>query len=345
MRHRDDFQGWLPIGITFADSGLSVRWIECGQRRLTEPFFPQTIRRLRTLDPPARERVTSAGALLEHAKVLPSATPAVVIFHVSRCGSTLLTNALGVGQRVVVLSEARPVGALVNLGMFTPSSMPARVEEVRRRLLDAVIRTCAYHHYAYNAKVVVKVNASTILHMTELRDVWPNVRFVVLIRDPVEVMVSNLSRPAGWMRARHVPLGKRTLFGWTGAEVQQMQEHEYCARGLARFFEAARHQMDEGCTLVDYEDLTPEYIAELGEGIGIQMPAATSDEFLRVFRIDAKDVARAAVFEDDRARKARDATDAVRRAALEWTEAPYRALRSGEPRVLPRPRASGLAVH
>jgi len=327
MTDSNDLNGWLPIGILFSAGGVSVKWIEFGEKRIVEPFFPQTIRQLRMAEPPARERVTSAEALVTHARRLPPATPAVVIFHISRCGSTLLGNALGTGQRVMVLSEARPVSALVNLPT-SPTRRPSKgIEHMRRALLDAVIRTCAYHHHDRDVKPVIKCNASSLLWMSELRRVWPDAPFVILVRNPVEVMVSNVLRPAGWMRARHVSLDGTSLFGWSGQQVQDMADEEYCARGLGQFLKAASLQRDAGCTVIDYDDLTPGHVASLGRDLGIEMPAPESAEYLRVFGTYSKDVNRTSAYRDDRAQKALQASDSIRNAAAEWAEGPYHALR------------------
>jgi len=326
MGERDDLHGWLPTGIIFTASGVSVRWIEFGDKRLSEPFFPQTIRKLRMSEPPARERVTGAEALVTHARTLPPAPPAVVILHVSRCGSTLLGNALGTGERVLVLSEARPVSALVNINMSRTGPPSAGIERMRRAVLDAVLRTCAYHHHGGDTKPVVKCNASTLLWMTELREVWPDTQFVILVRNPVEVMVSNILRPAGWMRARHVALDSRSLFGWSGVEVQQMTDEEYCARGLSAFCNAARRQRDSNCTVIDYEDLSPERIGRLAKTIGITLPRLDSDSYQKVFKTCAKDVDQSATYQDDRSLKTKQATESIKEAAAEWAEEPYRAL-------------------
>lgn len=321
-----DLNGWLPIGIIFTSGGVSVKWIEFGEKRIMEPFFPQTVRQLRMAEPPARERVTSAEALVTYAHGLPSAPPAVVIFHVSRCGSTLLGNALGTGQRVMVLSEARPVSALVNLPTSRTRRPSKGVEQMRRALLDAVIRTCAYHHHDRDVRPVIKCNASSLLWMSEMRHVWPNTPFVILVRNPVEVMVSNILRPAGWMRARHVSLDGTSLFGWSGHQVQEMSDEEYCARGLGQFLKAASRQRDLGCTVIDYDDLTPSRVAGLARQLEIDLPSVESPDYLRVFGTYSKDVNRTSAYCDDRGQKAQQASEAIRSAAAEWAEEPYRAL-------------------
>jgi hypothetical protein len=79
----------------------SVRWLECGSTHFAEPFFGDTIRRVMRLNPAAGEQITDLQALLDAAGQYDTVRPSGVIFHVSRCGSTVLTNALKTGARVV----------------------------------------------------------------------------------------------------------------------------------------------------------------------------------------------------------------------------------------------------
>src|ERR1019366_5688912 len=101
----NEFVGWLPIGFTFGPQ-VSVRWLEFGGRSLSEPFFGQSVRALRCSKPPARERVTNLQTLFDVASAYREVEPSGLIFHVSRCGSTFLTNILKAGAGVLALSEA-----------------------------------------------------------------------------------------------------------------------------------------------------------------------------------------------------------------------------------------------
>ena len=320
--------GWLPIGISFEAANVSVRWIDCKEARFTEPFFPQAIRRLRTTVPPPRERMTHMNDLLDCANGLPKISPSVGVFHVSRCGSTWLSNALGTSARTLVLSEARPIGTLASLSLFGQGKIPhGTVEALRRRLLDAVIRVYAHHHGA--DKVVIKFHASTVLAISTLRGLWRDVPFVFVIRDPVEVMVSNLSLPSGWLRAKNVPLGKRTLFGWESEQVQQMSDEEYCARGLGAFFEAGSRQRDRLTRVVDYRELGDSVFGEIASSAGLTLPPFESPQYRSVCDVYAKDPARAATFDADGLRKQSEASETVRTAAAMWAQLPYEALRDG----------------
>src|SRR5437868_6806406 len=83
---------WLPVDLSFARSDVSVRWMDFGSASLTEPFFNMTVERLRSPPLLAREMEADLASLIRRAADLPPVEPAGMIVHVSRCGSTLLSN-------------------------------------------------------------------------------------------------------------------------------------------------------------------------------------------------------------------------------------------------------------
>jgi len=338
-----DFSNWLPIQFTFRGEGTSVRWIDFGRSTLEEPFFNQTLRRLRTTKPPAAERTTDVSELYNQL-LATGQTPAGVIFHVSRCGSTLLLNALKTDRNVVGLSESAAIGPLLNAEVFWNSGMPRTMwESTRRRLIEAVLESYARMSSTKDAKIVIKCHAATILQIATARQVWPSVPFVVVVRNPIDVIVSNVLVPAGWLRARHIPIGRRNMFGWMSDEIEAMSVEEYCARGIGRFMEVARSCLDERCLVIDYENLTPTTALRIGALFGVSCAA---DRFESVWSLYSKDPSSTQRFEDDRNSKRRAATSAMREAAAEWATVPYELLLSGPERDghVGRPRTS-YGVH
>jgi len=90
----------VPVRI---DAGW-VEWLDVGTLRFTDPFFENTVRR--------------AG---RRAGIAPGPGPAGLIFHVSRCGSTLISQMLSTAGQLV-LSEPPPVDDIFRLhhaGVFS----------------------------------------------------------------------------------------------------------------------------------------------------------------------------------------------------------------------------------
>jgi hypothetical protein len=174
--------------------------------------------------------------------------------------------------------------------------------------------------------VVIKCNSTSLLHLPLVRALWPSVPFLIVIRDPVEVLVSNLERPGGWVRARHLALDRVSPYGWTGLEIQQMSEEEYCARVTGLLCEAAAPHVGPLCRVIDYERMNLPHIYEIAKFFGIALPAVHTAVLQRAAARYAKDTTGDRAFERDGARKQQAASPAVRSAVERWAREPYRAL-------------------
>lgn len=274
--------------------------------------------------------MTPAARLLEWAGSLPFARPAGVILHVSRCGSTLLANVLRTGPRVVMLSEARPIGLLLRPRIFRESSIPEREwHDARKTFLDAVTTIYSRGADGGPSQLVIKCHPVNLLQIRWIRQAWPDVPCIVVIRDPVEVMASNLARPSGWLRGRSDAATAGEVFGWPEHSVERMTVEEYCARGIGRFLESAREVIDGTCKVIDYRNIGA-YIHEVADFFHIKMPAPESASFRQAFLAYSKDPEREWTFESDRNRNTSEATEPVLQAVQEWAQRPYESLKATE---------------
>jgi hypothetical protein len=111
--YMDLIPGWLPISLLRGPRLPQAIWLQFSSTKLTEPFLQQTIARLMS-ERPSAERVTDLDESLRVSDGLPEVRPAGLIFHISRCGSTLVTNMLKLVSGVTCVSEA----PLVNLLLY-----------------------------------------------------------------------------------------------------------------------------------------------------------------------------------------------------------------------------------
>src|ERR1700733_6303737 len=144
-----------------------------------------------------------------------------------------------------MLSEARPVGLFFRPNVFRESPFPEEGwDDARRMLLDAVSTAYAHHGDDRDPKLIIKCHAINLLHIRLIRSAWPAVPCIIVIRDPLEVMISNFAKPGRWMKWREDPITARRVFGWSEDDVRKMPVEEYCARGLGSFIESAKKAVD-----------------------------------------------------------------------------------------------------
>jgi hypothetical protein len=318
---------WLPIAFELGRQEPQAHWLDFGAADLTEPFFNQTVRRIRSSQPPPIERVTGLSALTDATSGYPSVQPVGVIFHVSRCGSTLIANALRLADDLVVLSEARPV-----VSLFYPEILRhgngLREEEyaLRKHLLDQVLQLYARCADGNARRVVVKCCPVNILHIAFVRTIWPDVPFLIVIRDPLEVAMSNVTLPSHWCQLRDRPRLLGHLFGLNG----ELTTEEWYAKAIGHFTDVARGSMDQRCRVIDYSRLTTQTIAEIGKYFGVELPSPISDAFQGLMASYSKDATGRRAFTADADLKQERAPAALREAVREYARAPYDLLRKYE---------------
>lgn len=117
----NDFDGWIPFRLRHGASGLRVDWCYLGGLRFTNPFFEQTVNQC--FQHPANvlfQHETPISALGELHERRAGLAPSGFIFHVSRCGSTLVSQMLAALPENAVISEAGPIGAILRSHLREP---------------------------------------------------------------------------------------------------------------------------------------------------------------------------------------------------------------------------------
>jgi len=87
--------GWLPIAASWQGDQFTLDWRHFGEQRLVDPFFGGSVHR-RLFKPFNRlfRHATAISRLPEWLAAHPHLRPSGFIFHMSRCGSTLVLQML-----------------------------------------------------------------------------------------------------------------------------------------------------------------------------------------------------------------------------------------------------------
>lgn len=310
--------GWTPARLVDGAGGPEVEWCYTGEEPFTDPFFEQTLDRAvrRPFSLLFRPR-TPIEALAEAAAGL---APTGFVFHASRCGSTLVTQMLAASPRNLVLSEPRPVDAILRW----PASLDERVRGLRL-LVGALGRSRRGDEQGY----VIKLDAWSVLALPVVRAAFPETPWVFLYRNPVEILVSQLRHRGAHMVPGVLP---PELFGLDRAAVAEMAPEEYCARTLAAICEAALEGEDDRAMFVEYQELPAAVLGPIAALFGADVTA----EMEAVAALDAKNPV--LPFEADGADKQAAATASIRDAAERFALEPYRRLEQARLRQRAAPR-------
>ncbi|HUR98109.1 MAG TPA: hypothetical protein VMZ26_08610 [Pyrinomonadaceae bacterium] len=311
----EQFRDWVPTRVSWKDSTPSVEWCYMGNERFTDPFFEDTIRRLMRV--PFNllfRRETSIEILGEVSEQSEVVAPTGFIFHMSRCGSTLIAQMLAALRRNIVISEAPPVDSII-------SSNASDCD--RGRWLAWMIGTLGRQRNEGERNYFLKLDSWNILELDLIRRTFPAVPWIFLYRNPVEVIASHMRQRGLQM----VPGGPMTslLTDVNLTQALEMRAEEYCARVLARFCAfALQNARDQNAMLINYDQLPGAVTKEIAKHFRLSFTDAELAQMNDAAKLDAKTPK--LFFEPDSERKRTEASDAARRAAAEWVEPIYEQL-------------------
>jgi hypothetical protein len=184
--------GWLPTR-SAANEGLAFDWVRFGDRALAEPFYEDAVRRVAAspFNRMFRAR-TNLKALMASAADAPA--PTGLIFHMSRCGSTLAARMLAAVPHHHFVSEPEPVDAVVQWARGAAVPTDTQVAALR-----AIVAAFARHRAGAARRFFLKLDAWDALALPLFRATFPDTPWVFLYRDPIEVMASHLAQPGAHM--------------------------------------------------------------------------------------------------------------------------------------------------
>jgi hypothetical protein len=309
---------WLVTRvISLPDGQIVVDWAHFGGMRLDDPFYDISVQRAlcRPFNRLWRYRMTLAD-FLAAAPAEGFCRPGGLVFHMSRCGSTLVAQMLASVNRYVVLSEAGPLDAIVQL----PRVLPDMSEDDHARYLAAMVAALGRRRSDDAETAIFKLDCWHALSLPLFRRAFPDVPWIFLYREPVEVMVSHL-RQRG---VQTVPgLLDPGIFGIEAGS--DMRGETYCALILDRICAAVIAHFDlGGGLLVNYDALPDALIAAILPHFGIEAHASEQVAMLAATQRDSKRPTE--TFSYDKLAKQSAANDAVRAAVEQGLASRYAAL-------------------
>jgi hypothetical protein len=309
---------WLPVGIAAdAAGGLVVDWAHFAGTPLAEPFFAESARRAQARPFNRLFRLgTALDAFIDNRPAEAARPPDGFVFHMSRCGSTLVARMLAALPETIVVSEAPALDAVVRLAVGGALPGPRRAAALR-----AMVAALGRRSDGAAGRCVFKLDSWHAVALPLFREAFPGVPWLFLYRDPVEVLASQMHRRGPQTIAGMSPLSLDGVAPEAGEA-----EEDWCARVLARPCEAAIAELggEGGGMALNYAALPDAVPSAVLGHFGMACDAAGRAAMAAAAGRDAK--APASVFAADWEVK-RPAADApIRAAAARHLAWPYRRL-------------------
>ena len=221
-------KNWIPYRLDKHEGDPQCRWLFLGNETITEPFFADTIAKCKKLSHNSQLRrcISNTAVLQEWAVYNEAIQPTAIIFHVSRCGSTLVSQLLGLNLENIVLSEVPFFDELIRLGYREKKDISS--------LLKAAISFYSKRRNEAQKRVYIKTDSWHIHFYQMFRELYPDTPFVFLYRNPVEVLRSQQKN-----RGMHAVPGvvEPEIFGFEIESMLKFSLDEYLARVLEGYFQ------------------------------------------------------------------------------------------------------------
>ncbi|HEY3581420.1 MAG TPA: hypothetical protein VGK82_12780 [Pyrinomonadaceae bacterium] len=320
----DELQGWLPVDAAVVDGRPGLTWLDMKGVDLAEPFFQQTVDRVKAQHPERREVFTEFETLVQLETTFDSVAPSGFIFHSSRCGSTLLANACRAIDGAIVLSEPPALDKLI-ARFITDVDEHGTKAKLYWIFLRSVVKALGQRRSGNERHLFVKFACCSVSQIERIRRIWPDVPWVFLYRDPVETIVSNLQNVPTWLQDED----HRILASITGTSteaVATMSTAELCARALGSFYATANRVANDRALLLNYNQLSLAEITNVLNFFGAEPAAAELSTIARQSQTYSKSISGDRAFVADTDAKQRAAGAHIHEAAERWANEPYRLL-------------------
>ena len=278
-----DLAHWTPVRFDLTTPNPTVDWADLSAERFVEPFFDQTVARWST-GPRAQPLVRTGLDALLALDTEPSLDPSGLIFHFSRCGSTLVSRLLSTLPGLVVIAEPSPLNALLGLD-------PSRVDGATLvQVVRLLVRALGRRRHGDEQHLVLKCTSWNVRRQEILTAAFPGTSWAWVQRDPAQVVASLLARPPGWLGFGVPPAQTALRFGIDPASVPGMPRAEFAARALAAMlFSASAGPPRRIC--IDHAELPEAVWQRVAPHFGIEIDSAAIDRMAEQARFYSKDAA------------------------------------------------------
>ena len=266
---QQDEEAGLPVRAGLAPTGLYLALRRIGRDQLQDAFMQETIARV-----PAPDRIVHVDR--ELGRPDRAMAPVGIVFHVARCGSTLLSQSLKRLDHLVVYAEPQPLNEI----LAPPHRWP------RAELIGALRALGAAFARHARGRYVLKLSSWNTLYCDIVTEAFPDTPWVLSLRDPVEVGVSLLANPPGWWQS--TAGAARGLAARVDPEGAAKSPEEFVARVYGAFCAAAAGLDPERGRLVGYEALPAAVWDIVAPHFSLQVDPSHREQIADVARRHAK---------------------------------------------------------
>jgi hypothetical protein len=296
---------WLPTRSLPTSGAPAFDWLWFGDRRLLHPFFEDEVRRAASLPFNWLFRIrTSMETVIAGAGGEREIPLHGLIFHMSRCGSTLLAQMLAAVPSHAVSSEPEPIDGVIQWARLGQVDNETALTAIR-----AIVAALGRDRGTGAERHIIKLEAWQAFSLPLFRTAFPTVNWVHLHRNSVEVLVSTMQQPGVHTAPGMLP---EHIVGFPVDAIMSLED--FAARVLSGIGEAIiKHQDLGGGLIIEKAAAGP-----IADHFSLSLDTESAAMMKAAARRDSKDPQQG--FSSDAARKQAAATDTMRSAAARWMQ-------------------------
>lgn len=272
---------FLPIDIETSGRGKIV-WADVSGIRFTEAYFQESILKHSQGSKKPKLITTGLGALKLPVSGTGVLHPTGFIFHMSRCGSTAISRALSRARSNILISEPYAVSAFL-------SGLRGRVPKREDMgMFRNLIFTFGRKRNARQKHYFVKFTSWNVLFVDFIRSCFPDVPWIFVYRDPIEVFVSVQAQPTGFAVSREA--GEKSFFAAVPARVlAKLSQERYVAKVLKNFIDTALAAPEGDKGFVRYDMVNAQGLRKILRFFNCAHSATEFAAMARQFKYDSID--------------------------------------------------------
>jgi hypothetical protein len=173
----EDLHNWMPIRVYRKEGEMMVDWCYMGDTRFTGPFFDVTVTaKLQNDFSLLFRHQTPMDFLGEIVEQSPRLNPTGFVFHMSRCGSTLVAQMLAALEENIVISEAPPIDSILGASNVDPTI----TDEQRIAWLRGMIGAMGRQRSGRERGFFIKFDSWNTLDLELIESAFPGVPLIFL---------------------------------------------------------------------------------------------------------------------------------------------------------------------
>jgi len=293
--------GLVPVAVNPNDSG-AVYFADIGNTPLLEWKYIYTIERLAKENAIGELFSTDLEILTRDDLPFDGIIPRGLIFHVSRCGSTLFTKALARSPYNLTINQGGPLQEGFWAAITDHWDHPPEINERNINMLRNLVLLMARRRRPEYRHSFIKFISWNIIYLDLIRTAFPEAVALYLYRNPVEVIATVLQETTAVLRAK----GQRQSYSLTGLSSQataQMSDVEYLAHCYANYFNVVLEKTDNSSLqLINYKQLkhVDSFADILSRGLHLEAGDAEIAQMSEQYRYYSKDDSDTTVFQGDK---------------------------------------------